>query len=148
MLVRDTLASDALVLRAGLRAYMHTTFYYYNDPECQKEFGSLQAFCNYLSYILKTQQGQCAIIGIRLRDNFDLEDGATYMKDYYNDLGSEYKVSGADVQRMCFMSLDARDPTKGHIRGNIRWVIRCLNLVARSIDDQWSTSRIMAYVCP
>jgi hypothetical protein len=74
------------------------------DEVCREHFGTKEKFRCYIFELLKQQQAICAISGIPLRGN--------------NATGSEY------IYRM---SLDAIEPIKHHVEGNLRWVCTFLN---------------------
>jgi len=77
-----------------------------DEKICTKMFGTIEKFREYCFELLVSQHGLCEISGIRLRGN--------------EAVGKEYGYR---------MSLDAIDPTKGHVKGNLRWVCAFLNSV-------------------
>ena len=103
---------------------------FYRDKQCSSSFGEVSSFSDHCGSLLETQGGLCAISGIRL-------------------VGPE----GPSWRRM---SLDAIDPCKGHVRGNLRWVAMFLNTVCndkrrlykRDSDEptQWTPALYRQYV--
>ena len=75
-----------------------------DEKICKKVFGTIEKFKEYCFELLVSQHGLCEISSIRLRGN--------------EAVGKEY------VYRM---SLDAIEPTKGHVKGNLRWICTFLN---------------------
>lgn len=75
-----------------------------DEKICTKMFGTREKFREYCFELLVSQRGLCEISGIRLRGN--------------EAVGKEY------VYRM---SLDAIEPTKGHVKENLRWICSFLN---------------------
>ena len=73
-----------------------------DDPLCRAVFGDLKTLLKEMKVLLKDQNAKCAISGFLLRNGLSSE--------------SYYK-----------MSLDAIDPRKGHVRGNLQWVCRFMN---------------------
>ena len=103
---------------------------FYRDAKCSLAFGEVSSFSKHCEYLLKKQKGMCAISGIRL-------------------VGPE----GPSWRRM---SLDAIDPCKGHVKGNLRWVAMFLNTVCndkrrlykRDTDEptQWTSELYRQYI--
>ena len=106
---------------------------YRDDEACRQTFGKLGAFFHYCVELLHKQGARCAVSGILLR-------GADCAPDE-----SFYRVS-----------VDAIEPRKGHVRGNVRLICQFLNCGARDKDktydhdddgaSQWTRDLFVAYV--
>lgn len=103
---------------------------FYRDAKCADAFADVASFSAYCGSLLEEQRGECAISGIRLVGS----GGVTWRR----------------------MSLDAIDPCKGHVRGNLRWVAMFLNSVCndkrrlyqREGDEptQWTSELYRQYI--
>lgn len=84
---------------------------FYKDTKCREAFQTFDRLLVYSESLLRTQRGHCAVSGI-------------YML-------STPPASASQQQKRCCAtfqpSLDAVDPVKGHVPGNLRWVCWCLN---------------------
>ena len=76
---------------------------FYRDGKCREAFGDSAALAAHAEDLLRDQRGLCAVSGIRLVG----PDGPAWRR----------------------MSLDAVDPCRGHVRGNLRWVCLFLNAI-------------------
>lgn len=72
------------------------------------KFGTLKNFQSYCLKVLKDQEYKCAVSGMYL------------LNDLYDKMPANKKVFS--------MSINAIDPTLGHVRGNIEWVCRFINI--------------------
>ena len=72
-------------------------------------FDNIKNFQSYCLKVLKDQEYKCAITGIYL------------LNDMYDKIPANKKVFS--------MSINAIDPTVGHVRGNIEWVCRFINVI-------------------
>lgn len=74
----------------------------YRDTKCRNQFLNIDTFWKFAIGLWYSQNMRCAISGILLQ--------------------------GADAQEPFFkMSLDAINPCKGHVKGNLRWICQGLN---------------------
>lgn len=71
-------------------------------------FGTSKNFQSYCLNLLKDQKYRCAVSGIYLLNG---------MPD-----------TMSDEEKVFAMSINAIDPTVGHVRGNIEWVCRFINV--------------------
>lgn len=76
------------------------------ENECRAQFKTLQDFWDHAKQLLIEQGYRCHITGMLMRDTC------------HNSTAGE---------RMFAPSLDAIDPRKGHVKGNIRWICSFLN---------------------
>lgn len=84
---------------------------FYKDEACQKAFGTFEQLRNYSEALLRDQCGHCAVSGIFM-------------------LSTPPSSASQKKRRCCAIfqpSLDAVDPVKGHVQGNLRWVCWCFN---------------------
>jgi len=81
---------------------------YYKDEKTKAQFGSIGEFFTHGLELLKKQHARCAISDIPM-------DGHRGSTDSFFQ-----------------PSLDAIDPKLGHVKGNLRWVILCLNATDHS----------------
>ncbi len=72
-------------------------------------FGNLKNFQSYCLKVLKDQEYKCAITGMYLLNGLS------------NTMPANKKVFS--------MSINAIDPTVGHVKGNIEWVCRFINVI-------------------
>ncbi len=79
-------------------------------------FGDLKNFKSYCKKVLEDQDYKCAITGIYL----------------LNGIPDSMK----DEEKVFAMSINAIDPTVGHVRGNIEWVCRFINVTNREKDKK------------
>lgn len=98
---------DALLERHGCRANdcavkRSSCRAFYKDKCCRGQFATVAAFVEYTRQLFARQSGFCAVSHIFMDDN--LTDSIAFKP-----------------------SLDAVDPSLGHVRGNLRWVCRFLN---------------------
>ena len=93
-------------------AYTSCSNAFKRDPECREKFGNVNAFFKYGLDLLAKQGFLCAISGIYLTGHLDKADTHGHFQ----------------------MSLDAIEPTKGHVKGNLRWVCKFLNSTNRDKD--------------
>lgn len=79
-------------------------------------FGDFKNFKSYCLKVLKDQDYKCAITGIYL------------LNGMYDTMPDEEKVFA--------MSINAIDPKLGHVKGNIEWVCRFINVTNREKDKK------------
>ena len=84
------------------------------DSKCREQFGNRDALFKYGLSLLAEQGFLCALSGIYLTGRLDKADSHGHFQ----------------------MSLDAIEPTKGHVKGNLRWVCRFLNSTNRDKDKR------------
>jgi len=102
---------------------------HYVDKKTQAQFDSLQEFFHHGLELLRNQGARCAISDIPM-DGHRGSD-ATFFQP----------------------SLDAIDPTLGHVKGNLRWVILCLNATdcakrnkGDSKKSRWTKQKFLQYI--
>ena len=105
----------------------------FQDPKAKEAFGTSAAMFLYTKELLMKQGARCAVSGILLRG-----------------------LSGPVEERVFRMSVDAIDPLKGHVRGNLRLICQFLQACARdkskkTEDDQdgpsqWTPELFREYV--
>jgi len=78
---------------------------YHRDKKTQSQFASAREFFHHGLELLRAQGARCAISDIPMDGHRGSDD--TFFQP----------------------SLDAVDPTLGHVKGNLRWVVLCLNAV-------------------
>ena len=79
-------------------------------------FGTLKNFQSYCLNLLKDQEYKCVVTGIYLLNG---------MQD-----------TMPDEKKVFAMSINAIDPTLGHVRGNIEWVCRFINVINKEKDKK------------
>ena len=79
-------------------------------------FGNFKNFQSYCLKVLEEQEYKCAITGIYL------------LNDLYDKMPANKKVFA--------ISINAIDPTLGHVKGNIEWVCRFINVTNREKDKK------------
>ena len=79
-------------------------------------FGDFKNFESYCKKVLEDQDYRCAITGIYL------------LNGMYDTFPDEEKVFA--------MSINAIDPKVGHVKGNIEWVCRFINVINREKDKK------------
>lgn len=79
-------------------------------------FGDFKNFKSYCKKVLEDQDYRCAITGIYL------------LNGMYDTISDEEKVFS--------MSINAIDPKVGHVKGNIEWVCRFINVTNREKDKK------------
>lgn len=87
--------------------YNSTTSAFKRDPTAKAAFGSVGAMFAYTKQLLSNQGARCAVSGILL-----------------------HGLSGPVEERVFRMSVDAIDPLKGHVRGNLRLICQFLQACA------------------
>ena len=102
---------------------------YYADKKTQAQFDSIGEFFHHGLELLRNQGARCAISDIPM-------DG------HHGSPTSFF-----------YPSLDAIDPTLGHVKGNLRWVILCLNAIdrakqkkANSKKSRWTREKFKQYI--
>jgi len=107
---------------------------YKRDKKTQAQFGTAGEFFTYGLELLRAQGARCAI--------------------------SDIPMEGHKGSPTSFFqpSLDAIDPTLGHVKGNLRWVILCLNATDRakqkkakenpddSKKSRWTKQKFLQYI--
>ena len=93
--------------RVALAVYQSTHRAYKRDPRARKQFGSWRVFFKHTQRLFAKQRAQCAISGI-------------------------FMELGCGTHSPWKASLDAVDPKRGHVRGNLRWICVFLNSVNHS----------------
>jgi len=98
------------------------------DKKTQAQFGSVGEFFTYCLRLLRKQRARCAISDIPM-------DGHAW--------------SDANFFQP---SLDAIDPTLGHVKNNLRWVVFCLNAADNakknkaSKKSRWTRQKFLQYI--
>ena len=99
------------------------------DKKTQAQFDSIGEFFHHGLELLRNQGGRCAISNIPM-------DGHRGSADSFFQ-----------------PSLDAIDPKLGHVKGNLRWVIMCLNAVDNakvnpndSENSRWTKQQFLKYI--
>jgi len=102
---------------------------YKRDIKTKAQFSSLQEFFHHGLELLRAQGGRCAISDIPMDGHRGSDD------TFFNP------------------SLDAIDPTLGHVKGNLQWVILCLNAIdrakrnkANSKKSRWTREKFKQYI--
>ena len=88
-----------------------SSIWHRRDPHCRAAFGSVRDLFRYALELLESQGNKCAVTGIWLEGR---------------DATASFNVFQ--------MSLDAVDPPLGHVPGNLRWIVMCLNATDCSKD--------------
>jgi hypothetical protein len=110
----DRLMYNKSICYKGIMNIWHSKRKVNNEVEhvlLKNMFGQLKHFQSYCLKVLKDQEYKCAITGMYVLNG---------MEDTMHD---EKKVFA--------MSINAIDPTLGHVRGNIEWVCRFINVINR-----------------
>ena len=115
--VTEAMAQSAIAAEAQTRDGGTNTILYrstmgaFKDPKAKADFGTVAAMFLYTKELLSNQGARCAVSGILLRG-----------------------LSGPVEERVFRMSVDAIDPLKGHVRGNLRLI--CQFLQAGACDKR------------
>jgi hypothetical protein len=138
--VTEAMVQSAIAAEAGSRdgpkinvMYDSTKHAFYTDPKAKAAFGTVAAMFAYTKELLSNQGARCAVSGILLRG-----------------------LSGPAEERVFRMSVDAIEPLKGHVRGNLRLICQFLQAGARDKvkktadtqdgPSQWTPALFRAYI--
>jgi len=126
---------DAIMKRETKGTRKHNVVYqscshaYDADKKTQAQFSTLREFFHHCLELLRAQGARCAISDIPM-------DGHRGSADSFFQ-----------------PSLDAIDPTLGHVKGNLRWVILCLNATDcakvnpnDSKNSRWTKQKFLQYI--
>jgi hypothetical protein len=133
-MVQRTIATEAASRdRRKINVLYTSTMNAFQDPKAKAAFGTVGAMFLYTKQLLSEQGARCAVSGILLRGR-----------------------SGPVEERVFRMSVDAIDPLKGHVRGNLRLICQFLQAGARDKNkktadasdgpSQWTPELFREYV--
>lgn len=94
-----------------------TSVWHRRDALCKAQFASVRELFIYTLDLLREQDCRCAITGVWMQGRHATEQFNVFQ-----------------------MSLDAINPRKGHVRGNLRWVCMFLNSTNRDKDKKYVAS--------